>query len=192
MLQFNATISNQRLEELKLMENKFTWTNKQVSPFLERLDWFFASTSWLANYPRSFASTLSRGVSDHSPCLISISTDIPKVRVFRFENYWLLHDDFLGVLQHGWNIPVSTQYKAKILGAKLKNLRRVLKCWQSNLPNLAATISNNKIALFLLDSMEEFRDLNLEEWNFRKLVQEHLENLLEKQRIYWKQRGQIK
>jgi hypothetical protein len=40
--------------------------------------------------------------------------------------------------------------------------------------------------------MEEFRDLNLEEWNFRKLVQEHLENLLEKQRIYWKQRGQIK
>jgi hypothetical protein len=58
--------------------------------------------------------------------------------------------------------------------------------------NLAATISNNKIALFLLDSMEEFRDLSLEEWNFRKLVQEHLENLLEKQRIYWKQRGQIK
>jgi hypothetical protein len=40
--------------------------------------------------------------------------------------------------------------------------------------------------------MEEFRDLSLEEWNFRKLVQEHLENLLEKQRIYWKQMGQIK
>jgi hypothetical protein len=60
------------------MGNKFTWTNKQVSPLLERLDWFFASTSWITNYLGSFASTLSRDVSDHSPCLISFSTDIPK------------------------------------------------------------------------------------------------------------------
>jgi hypothetical protein len=36
MLRFNAAISNQRLEELKLMGNKFTWTNKQVSPLLEK------------------------------------------------------------------------------------------------------------------------------------------------------------
>jgi hypothetical protein len=43
-----------------------------------------------------------------------------------------------------------------------------------------------------LDTLEEFRDLALEEWNFRKLVQEHLEKLLEQQRVYWKQRGQIK
>jgi hypothetical protein len=29
MLKFNATISNLRLEELQLVDNKFTWTNKQ-------------------------------------------------------------------------------------------------------------------------------------------------------------------
>jgi hypothetical protein len=40
-----------------------------------------------------------------------------------------------------------------------------------------------------LDTLEAFRDLALEEWNFRKLVQE---NLLEQQRVYWKRRGQIK
>jgi hypothetical protein len=28
MLQFNAAISNLRLEEIKLIGNKFTWTNK--------------------------------------------------------------------------------------------------------------------------------------------------------------------
>jgi hypothetical protein len=43
MLSFNATLSNLRLEELKLFGNKYTWTNKQESPLLERLDWFFAS-----------------------------------------------------------------------------------------------------------------------------------------------------
>jgi hypothetical protein len=29
MLKFNAAISNLRLEELQLVDNKFTWTNKQ-------------------------------------------------------------------------------------------------------------------------------------------------------------------
>jgi hypothetical protein len=32
----------------------------------------------------------------------------------------------------------------------------------------------------------------LEEWNFRKLIQGHLGNLLEHQRVYWQQRGRIK
>jgi hypothetical protein len=38
MLNFNAAISSLRLEELKLVGNKFTWSNKQQSPLLERLD----------------------------------------------------------------------------------------------------------------------------------------------------------
>jgi hypothetical protein len=35
--------------------------------------------------------------------------------------------------------------------------------------------------------MEEFRDLLVEEWNFRDIIQKHLEQLLEQQRIYWQQ-----
>jgi hypothetical protein len=47
MMEFNAAISNQRLEELRLHGAKYTWTNKQLSPLLERLDWFLASVSWM-------------------------------------------------------------------------------------------------------------------------------------------------
>jgi hypothetical protein len=164
----------------------------QVSPLLERLDWVFALVSWVTNYPSSLVTTLSRDVSDHMPCLIVMSTDIPKSKVFRFENYWLLHDDFMQVMQHGWNIPVPYSDKAKRLGGKFKNLRRVLRNWYSKLSNLKITIANNQLVLSLLDAMEESRDLSLEEWNFRKIVQSHLANLLEQQRIYWQQRGRIK
>jgi hypothetical protein len=38
MLAFNDAISNLRLEELKLYGNKYTWSNCQQSPLLERLD----------------------------------------------------------------------------------------------------------------------------------------------------------
>jgi hypothetical protein len=40
--------------------------------------------------------------------------------------------------------------------------------------------------------MEEFRDLSVEEWNFRDIIQKYLEQLLEQQRIYWQLRGRIK
>jgi hypothetical protein len=45
MLKFNEALSNLNAEELPLRGNHFTWSNKQASPLLERLDWFFASVS---------------------------------------------------------------------------------------------------------------------------------------------------
>lgn len=45
---------------------------------------------------------------------------------------------------------------------------------------------------FSLKFLENFRDLSLPEWNFREMLECHLLNLLDKQKIYWKQRGNIK
>jgi hypothetical protein len=109
------------------------------------------------------------------PCLIPISTDDPKARVFRFENYWLLHDDFMQVMAHGWNAPTSQSDKAKIMTAKHKNLRRVLRAWQLQLSNLSTTISNNKVVLSFLDMLEESRDLTLEEWTLEELFRNTLQ-----------------
>jgi hypothetical protein len=75
----------------------------------------------------------------------------------------------------------SIRIRQKMTGAKFKNLRRVLKCWHSKLSNLAVVITNTKLVLFLLGSMEEFRDLSVEECDFRQLVQRHLGNWLEQQ-----------
>lgn len=57
---------------------------------------------------------------------------------------------------------------------------------------LSVIIMNAKDVLMLMDIMEEYRDLTLEEWNFRQLLKDHIANLLEQQRIYWKQRGTVK
>lgn len=67
------------------------------------------------------------------------------------------------IMEHGWSIPVQTEDKAKKVMARFKNLRRVLKQWQKQLSNLANTISNNKVILLLLDTLEEDGDLSLEE-----------------------------
>jgi hypothetical protein len=95
-------------------------------------------------------------------------------------------------LQHGWEIPTLQRDSAKNLSAKFKNLRRVFKAWKAQLPNLALAIQNTKDIIQLLDIMEESKDLTLEEWNFRRLLSSHLQELLHQQKIYWKQRETIK
>lgn len=49
---------------------------------------------------------------------------------------------------------------------------------------MAATIQSTKDTILLLDTMEEARDLNLEEWNFMGILHLHLEALLHQQKIY--------
>ena len=41
MLLFNEAISSLGIVELPLQGKRFTWSNKQHPPLLERLDWFF-------------------------------------------------------------------------------------------------------------------------------------------------------
>jgi hypothetical protein len=43
--------------------------------------------------------------------------------------------------------------------------------------------------ILLLDSLEEFKDLSLEERNTRNIFQSNLESLLQHQKEYWKQGG---
>jgi len=74
ILMFNAAISALGLVEIPFKGQRFTWSNKQHPPLLERLDWFFTSPSWTISYPNTNASTLIMETSDHVPCLIDIST----------------------------------------------------------------------------------------------------------------------
>lgn len=163
MLLFNEAISRLGLVELPLKGRRFTWTNKQRCPLLERLDWFFTSASWTISYPTTVAYSLVNETSDHVPCVISISTSIPKHSLFRFENYWLQHLDFFTVVEQAWNIQPSSSDAAKVLTSKFKSLRVALKHWKRSLSNLKVTISNIKSVLSLFCLMEEFRDLSIEE-----------------------------
>ena len=69
--------------------------------------------------------------------------------------------------------------KAKILTSKFKNLRSALKTWSSKLSSLKSCIENASLTLQLIETMEEYRDLSVEEWNFRSILRDKLLTLLE-------------
>lgn len=129
---------------------------------------------------------------DHCPCLVSVSTVIPRSKIFRFENFWLKYAEFQNILAQSWNQANQINDKAKNITAKLKTLRKRLKDWQATMTNLKTLITNVRLVILFLEVLEDYRDLSLVEWNFREILENHLLNLLEKQKAYWKQRGNIK
>jgi len=126
-------------------------------------------------------------VSDHCSLVISISTDLAKPHTFRFENFWVLRQGFQSIVTDNWSLHAPHVDKAQNISRKFKNLRAALKVWSSSFSNLKLTIENLSLTI-----LEEYRDLSLEEWNFRDILREKLLSLLEQQRIYWKQRGSVK
>jgi predicted XRE-type DNA-binding protein len=192
MMKFNEAISNLDLMEIPLHDLSFTWSNRQREPLLQRLDWFFISQEWSVVYPETRAKTLPRDISDHVPCLVSFKSKIPKPKIFRFENFLLQVEEFMSVFQNTWTGQQNLTDKAKNLTAKFKITQKVLKEWQRSLSKIDKTVGHIKLLIEFIDIIEEHRDLSIEEWNFRELMQTKVADLLHIQKIYWKQCASIK
>lgn len=52
-LVFNEAIGHLGLVELPLKGRSYTWSNMQVDPLLEQLDWFFTLVNWTISYPNT-------------------------------------------------------------------------------------------------------------------------------------------
>jgi hypothetical protein len=50
---------------------------------------------------------------------------------------------------------------------------------------ISQEIKNSKLTIQFIDLIEEHRDLEIQEWNFKKLLQQYLSTLLEWQILYW-------
>jgi hypothetical protein len=92
---FNEIISYLGLVELPLKGRSFTWYNMQKDPLLIQLDWLFTSYQWTLHFPNTLVHPLAKNASHHVPCVIILSTSIPRAHIFRFENHWIQQPGFL-------------------------------------------------------------------------------------------------
>nr|CAD39801.2 OSJNBa0071G03.15 [Oryza sativa Japonica Group]CAD40206.2 OSJNBa0019J05.4 [Oryza sativa Japonica Group] len=185
---FNEIISSLGLLEIPLKGRRFTWSNMQQNPLLERLDWVFTSASWTLTFPNTTVIPLTRNISDHVPCVVKIDTKIPKSPIFRFENFWVEAEGFFDVVQQVWLLDPGFDDPAKCISFKLKIMRKKLKLWSKNLSRIMLLLNNCNKVIDFLALLEEDRSLSLFEWNFREVVKHQILKLLEYKKIYWKKR----
>jgi hypothetical protein len=105
----------------------------QANPLLEKPDWIFTSATWTLTYPDTKVLPLSRPISDHTPYVIQIISQISKSPIFRFENYWVDFDGLLDTIHLHWNSTPFYGDAARTMGGKFKQARRGLRLWSKEL-----------------------------------------------------------
>jgi len=70
---FNLTIDTLALDELPLLDRRFTWSNGRENPTMERLDRIFFNTEMNLLFPNSSITSHARDISDHTPLLVHLS-----------------------------------------------------------------------------------------------------------------------
>jgi hypothetical protein len=95
MQMFNDLISNLELVDIPFSGRTYTWSNMQFDPLLTKLDWVFCNPNWSFKFPGTSVQPLSKPISDHSLYVISFGSSIPRACIFRFENFWVEHPDFV-------------------------------------------------------------------------------------------------
>ena len=102
---------------------------------------------------------LAKSSSDHVPCVVNISTSIPKANIFRFESFWVSQPSFMEVVKDSWNKDSNKQTSAAIMADNFKSLRYALKKWHLTLSKLRILIQNCNKVILILDELEKMRPL---------------------------------
>ncbi|KAK1293019.1 hypothetical protein QJS10_CPB17g00832 [Acorus calamus] len=93
MNRFSEWIDEEGLLDLPLANHAYTWSNMRADPTLVRLDRVLICPDWEERFPLCSASGLPRTTSDHCPILLRSLDPTVKRSPFRFENWWLEHND---------------------------------------------------------------------------------------------------
>ncbi|KAK9991581.1 hypothetical protein SO802_026566 [Lithocarpus litseifolius] len=189
---FRAALESCQLMDLGYKGYPFTWNNRRPGEANTkiRLDRAVANKDWIGKFQMSKVLHLSTHASDHLSILLQVQSFVPqrRERGFKFEESWLLKEDCEAKVKEAWNSELvveqglaSTLKKIQVCGSKLMK-------WGS------IRITPDKEAIKQIQ--KRLDRLNEEEMNFDSKAEnlelnKEMDELLQKQEIYWAQRSRI-
>lgn len=165
---------------------KFTWSNNQEDPLLEKLDRILVNREWEDIFPNVLVKKLPRDVSDHNPLILSCEPgkNIRHLQ-FKFEQHWLTNPDFFQAVKKIWEKPCRAKTSIDKNQQKLKLLKQHFEGWGFNLQGeLRKKRANISDELSKLEEIEE--NVGLEPMQLLRkvnLIKENLE-LLDQEETY--------
>lgn len=99
MRYFRQALDASDLMEIRLLNRKYTWSNRRLRPTLVHLDKAFCNRAWDDIFPPLSLLALSSSLSDHCPLLLCNHQLPPRRATFRFEQFWTRSSDFSEVIR---------------------------------------------------------------------------------------------
>lgn len=125
MCDFQACLNQCDLADVETRGTFFTWTNNRPEdPILRKSDRVLGHSKWRETFPDVVAQFGAQGDSDHSPCLLDLSSEQYDRRSrFIYFSFLATHPKFLQVIEDAWNLETQVGSTMFTLSKKLKNFR---------------------------------------------------------------------
>ena len=179
------------LLEIKLSSRKYTWANNQVDLIMSTIDRVFCSTELDSMFPLASISARPRCGSDHTPSLWDSGLQkTPKSSSYKMEKWWLLREDFKGLISRIWNENTKANSPLDKWQEKIRKIRKVTRGWSSN---EEASIKRYKKILVeefnSLDVKAETSALSTDELSRAKFINSELQKIWLQEEVKAKQRS---
>jgi exonuclease III len=171
MERFRRFINDLGLKELALHGQKFTWSNRQDTPTLVKLDIMFCSSDWEQLFPNSLLQSASTDGSDHCPMLLGLQVLTPGRIRFHFESHWTKLPDFIAAMEAAWNSVPSSPCPFETLSKKFRATVKRLQSWsQKRVGHISSQLGMAREIMHKLQSAQDNRPLSmLENWLLKQL-----------------------
>lgn len=103
-----------RLRELPLAGPTFTWFIFHNYLFTSKLDTLLVSLEWDGAFPVSKCEILTWSTSDPTPIFLNGKQLLTLPRLFKFENMWVMHSGFEGMIRDWWDTGTSFRLLADL------------------------------------------------------------------------------
>lgn len=197
MLSFQRFTESLAITDLNFSGKYFTWWDCNInSPSFKKLDRALVNESWLVQFPASHCNFLPRGLSDHSPVLITEGFPAETVKKpFQVFKHIIDHAEFLSSVSEAWSCSVQGN-PWFVLTTKLKRVKDKLKLLNKKCGNLRDAVNLARSALLAYQSNSPLVPDNsylLEESRLCKILAVALSNeecfLKQKSRVNWLKSG---
>ncbi|KAL8093230.1 hypothetical protein AgCh_035211 [Apium graveolens] len=183
---FRSAIEDCNLVEVDLMGGKYTWEKSKGKPnwVKERLDRAFATEGWWQKFPLGTLELRHAIVSDHEPIELKLMDTLMSRKHFRFrfENSWLKEPSFKAEVEGFWKALPATHILPKLI-----SVSSFMSKWGRNFYHkFRDKVKRQKEILNALKDREDEEGIKsyFEE-------REKLNEFLEHEESYWKQRAKI-
>ncbi|KAJ8749527.1 hypothetical protein K2173_025722 [Erythroxylum novogranatense] len=170
------------------MGSMFTYVYRGTLParVREKLDRACATPSWNSLFENDVCTNLVAPVSDHSPLLVDTNGSFGRInRNFKFDNSWLLDNDFFAIVQCSWHGSTNDGFlfrRNKVI-ADVQAWGKARNCLRWKQKHIVQQKLESKI-----DSLDHLSIQHLkEQWNLF-LVEDEI-RLKQQAKVFWLQNG---
>lgn len=199
MEEFRECLQNAQISDLSFRGHHFSWWNKQESnPIARKLYRLLVNDIWLSEFPLSYGEFKDPEFSDHCPTCLHLGSQLQRKRwPFKFSNFLLDNENFMGLVSDFWRNTYVSGTSMFIISKKLKLLKGTIRNFnRDNYSGIERRVSEAAAALaicqqnFLSNPTTALADLEKEahsSWMKLALAEEKF--LYQRSRVQWLQNG---